>query len=68
MRKMILSYRDKTDIQNRGFTYDTTRMLRNAAMLGPSHPTQMHGRCTVMMKRPSVCLSASSSYLSAEIR
>ena len=26
-----------------GFTNDTTRMLRNAAMLGPSHPTQMHG-------------------------
>jgi hypothetical protein len=25
-----------------GFTNDTTRMLRNAAMLGPSHPTQMH--------------------------
>ena len=26
----------QTDRQNSGFTYDTTRLLRNAAMLGPS--------------------------------
>ena len=45
----------QTDRQNSGFTYDATRLLRNAAMLGPSDTaniTQMHGGCTAMMKRP----------------